>query len=154
MAVKPPVRKRAAAIVVVAFDHARRRVIGIFLRDLFVVRLEVAQPQHLHLDALLLPFDQIIVDVVEFGLLRLIFDQVDDVLNAFPSVNFRFTVFGQYSNLRTFINELEREKQFILINSVNLTNQEAKTASRRGKGTEGAGGIMLTIEMAAYFQPS
>ena len=80
--------------------------------------------------------------------------KTDDLLNAFPSVNFRFTVFGQYSNLRAFIGELEREKQFLVINSVNLTNQEAKTASRRAKGTEGASGIMLTIEMVAYFRPA
>jgi hypothetical protein len=82
--------------------------------------------------------------------------KTDDLLNAFPSVIFRFTVFGQYSNIRTFISELEREKQFVVINSINLTNQEAKTASRRGRGGEGAAGIgagiMLTIEMAAYFQ--
>ena len=77
----------------------------------------------------------------------------DDLLNAFPSVGFRFTVFGQYSNVRTFINELEGEKQFVVINSVNLTNQEARTSSRRAREGEGASGIMLTIEMAAYFQP-
>ena len=80
--------------------------------------------------------------------------KTEDLLNAFPSVNFRFTVFGQYPNLRTFINEVEREKQFLVINSVNLTNQEARTASRRSRGAEGASGIMLTIEMSAYFQPA
>ena len=79
--------------------------------------------------------------------------KTDDLLNAFPSVGFRFTVFGQYSNVRTFINELEREKQFVVINSINLTNQEARTSSRRARGGEGASGIMLTIEMSAYFQP-
>lgn len=79
--------------------------------------------------------------------------KADDLLNAFPSVGFRFTVFGQYPNIRTFISELEREKQFLVINSLNLTNQEAKTASRRARGGEGASGIMLTIEMSAYFQP-
>lgn len=77
----------------------------------------------------------------------------DDLLNAFPSVGFRFTVFGQYSNVRTFINALENEKQFVVINSINLTNQEARTSSRRARGGEGASGIMLTIEMSAYFQP-
>jgi hypothetical protein len=77
----------------------------------------------------------------------------DDLLNAFPSVGFRFTVFGQYLNLRTFINALEHEKQFVVINSINLTNQEARTSSRRARGGEGASGIMLTIEMSAYFQP-
>ena len=79
--------------------------------------------------------------------------KTEDLLNAFPSVGFRFTVFGQYSNVRAFINELEREKQFVVINSVNLTNQEARIASRRTRGGEGSSGIMLTIEMAAYFQP-
>lgn len=76
----------------------------------------------------------------------------DEILSAIPSVAFRFSTFGQYSNLRTFINELEHEKQFLVINSINLANQEARTASRRGRG-EGASGIVLTIEMSAYFQP-
>jgi ATP-dependent exoDNAse (exonuclease V) alpha subunit len=78
--------------------------------------------------------------------------KADEVLNSFPSVNFRFTVFGPYANLRTFINEIEREKQFLVINSINLTNQEAKISSRRSRG-EGTSGIMLNIEMSAYFQP-
>lgn len=79
--------------------------------------------------------------------------KADDLLNAFPSVTFRFTVFGQYANVRTFISEVEREKQFVVINSVNLTNQEARTGGRRSRGGEGISGIMLSIEMSAYFQP-
>jgi hypothetical protein len=80
--------------------------------------------------------------------------KADELLNVFPSVSFRFTVFGQYSNVKNFINEVEREKQFVVINSVNFTNQEARTAGRRSRGGEGgASGIMLTIEMSAYFQP-
>jgi hypothetical protein len=81
----------------------------------------------------------------------------EELLNAFPSVTFRFTVFGQYPNLRTFISEVEREKQFVVINSVNLTNQEARAVGKRsrgGEGTAGTAGIMLTIEMSAYYQPS
>jgi hypothetical protein len=80
--------------------------------------------------------------------------KAEELLNAFPSVTFRFTVFGQYSNLRTFISEVEREKQFVVINSVNLTNQEARAAGKRARGGEGASGIMLTIEMSAYYQPT
>jgi hypothetical protein len=76
----------------------------------------------------------------------------DEILNAFPSVTFRFTVFGQYPQVRAFINDLEREKQFLVIDSINLTNQEARTTSRRSHG-EGVAGIMLTIDMSAYFQP-
>jgi hypothetical protein len=78
--------------------------------------------------------------------------KADEIVSAIPSVAFRFTVFGQYASLRTFINELEREKQFVVINSINLTNQEAKTGSRRSRG-EATSGIMLAIEMSAYFQP-
>jgi hypothetical protein len=77
----------------------------------------------------------------------------DEISNAFPSVTFRFTVFGQYSQVRAFISDLEREKQFLVIDSINLSNQEARTSSRRGRGEGGTSGIMLTIEMAAYFQP-
>jgi hypothetical protein len=79
--------------------------------------------------------------------------KADDLLNAFPSVGFRFTVFGQYSNIRKLISELEGLKQFVVINSINLTNQEARTSSRRARGSEAASGIMVTIEMSAYFQP-
>ena len=79
--------------------------------------------------------------------------KTDEMLNAFPSVSFRFTVFGQYPTLRTFINELEHQKQFVVINSINLTNQEAKSTSRRSRG-EGMSGVMLTIEMFAYFRPA
>jgi hypothetical protein len=80
----------------------------------------------------------------------------DQLLNAFPSVSFHFTVFGQYANVRTLINDLERQKQFLVISSINLTNQEARANSRRsrGGGEAGVSGIMLTIEMSAYFQPA
>lgn len=78
--------------------------------------------------------------------------KADEILTAFPSVSFRFTVFGQYPQVRTFINDLEREKQFLVLDSITLTNQEARTSTRRGRG-EGVTGIMLTIEMVAYFQP-
>lgn len=76
----------------------------------------------------------------------------DEIVSAFPRVSFRFTVFGQYAQMRNFISDLEREKQFLVIDSINLSNQEARTSSRRARG-EGVAGIMLTIEMVAYFQP-
>ena len=80
--------------------------------------------------------------------------KTEEIFNVYPSVNFRFAVFGQYSNLRTFINELEHQKQFLVINSINLTNQEAKTSGRRAARAEGGmAGVMLSIEMSAYFKP-
>jgi hypothetical protein len=77
----------------------------------------------------------------------------NQMLNVFPNVNFRFAVFGQYANLRTFISQLEREKQFLVINSINLANQESRATSRRS-GADGVSGIVVTIEMTAYFQPA
>jgi hypothetical protein len=79
--------------------------------------------------------------------------KIDEMLNAFPSVSFRFTAFGQYPSLRTFINQLEHEKQFVVISSINLSNQEAKTPGRRSRA-EGVSGVMVTIEMFAYFRPA
>lgn len=77
----------------------------------------------------------------------------DEIASAFPSVTFRFTVFGQYAQVRAFISDLEREKQFLVIDSINISNQEARASGgRRGRG-EGVTGLMLTIEMSAYFQP-
>lgn len=78
-------------------------------------------------------------------------NKTDELFNAFPSVSFHFTVFGPYTSVRTFINDLELEKQFVVVKSVSLTNQEARTNSKRSRG-EGMSGIMLTIEMSAYFQ--
>jgi hypothetical protein len=79
-------------------------------------------------------------------------NKADEIFNAFPNVSFHFTVFGQYTNLRTFINQLEHEKHFLVVKSINLSNQEARASSRRAR-SEAVSGIMLTIEMSAYFQP-
>ena len=79
-------------------------------------------------------------------------NKADEIFNAFPNVSFHFTVFGQYTNLRTFINQLEHEKHFLVVKSINLSNQEARAGSRRAR-SEAVSGIMLTIEMSAYFQP-
>jgi hypothetical protein len=79
-------------------------------------------------------------------------NKLDEILSAFPSVGFHFSVFGQYADLRAFIHQLEQEKHFLVVRSINLSSQEAKTSSRRARG-EGLSGIVLTIEMTAYFRP-
>jgi len=78
--------------------------------------------------------------------------KADEIVSAIPSVAFHFTVFGQYASLRTFISELEREKQFVVITSINLTNQEGKTSGKRSRG-DATSGVLLALEMSAYFQP-
>jgi hypothetical protein len=71
--------------------------------------------------------------------------------DAFPHLSIHFEVAGSYSSLRAFIAELERSKQFIVLDSVNLTSVEA-TAGEEGRSPAGAG-INLAINMTAYFQP-
>jgi hypothetical protein len=76
----------------------------------------------------------------------------EEILGVFPALAARFSVSGEYTNLRSFISALESSKQFLLVNTVNITNQEGKTTGR-GRRVEAAGGLMLSIEMTAYFRP-
>jgi hypothetical protein len=76
----------------------------------------------------------------------------EEVLNVFPALVTRFSVAGEYANLRNFINELESSKHFLVVKTISIISQEGKTTGRRGRG-EGAGGLVLSIEMTAYFRP-
>jgi hypothetical protein len=80
--------------------------------------------------------------------------KAEDFFNVFPRMDMHFTVVGQYANLRSFISELERDKQFMIIKSINIISQEENAGGRRGGRAEGgASGLTLTIEAGAYFQP-
>lgn len=70
---------------------------------------------------------------------------------VFSSLAVTFTVFGQYPNLRNFIGELERDKQFLVINSITLTTIDEGTIGR-GSRTATGSGISLSIDVTAYFQ--
>ncbi len=82
--------------------------------------------------------------------------KTEDLYNVFPHMTMHFTVSGQYANVRAFINELEHNKQFLVIKSINLSSQEEKAGEggggRRG-GRGGISGLTLTVEAVAYFQP-
>jgi hypothetical protein len=82
--------------------------------------------------------------------------RTEEMLNAFPHLDIHFTVFGQYQNLRAFINELERNKQFLVMKTVSLQMQEEKVGEGGGGRSRRAGlgsGLVLGIEAAVYFQP-
>lgn len=80
--------------------------------------------------------------------------RTDPLSVVYPQSTINFTVAGQYASLRAFLNELEHNKQFIIIRSVGLTKVEQleEGGGRRGRGAQG-GAIALSIEMSAYFQP-
>jgi hypothetical protein len=84
--------------------------------------------------------------------------KTEDLYNVFPHMNLHFTVFGQYGNVRALINELEHNKQFLVIKSINISSQEERAdegggGRRGGRGGGGVSGLTLTVEAAAYFQP-
>jgi hypothetical protein len=74
------------------------------------------------------------------------------LLSVFPNLKARFTVAGEYEKLRSFISELEANKQFLTIDSLNLA------AIKQGEGERtrrraGPSGIGLAIELTAFFYP-
>lgn len=83
--------------------------------------------------------------------------KTEEVLNAFPHMDMRFTVFGQYPNLRAFLNDLEHNKQFFVVKTVAITMQEAKAnegGGGRGRArAAGVSGLAMSIDASAYFQP-
>ena len=74
-------------------------------------------------------------------------------LNIFPRILTRFTVVGQYPNMRAFINDIDHNKHFMVIHSITLASVEQTTeGSGRGRTTASTG-LSLSIELSAYFQP-
>jgi Tfp pilus assembly protein PilO len=79
--------------------------------------------------------------------------------SIYPGIAISVTVEGQYPNLRRFIQELEMNKQFVIINSVEL---ERSTETNAAPAVEGEGAptggtsasalVSLRLEMATYFQ--
>lgn len=75
-----------------------------------------------------------------------------ELMNAFPALAVRFSVAGEYANLRGFISELESSKQFLVVKTIGIVSQEGKSTGR-GRRAEVMGGLVVSIEMTAYFRP-
>jgi hypothetical protein len=72
-------------------------------------------------------------------------------LEVFPKLEINFSVFGQLENLRAFINQLERNNHFLVIQTLSLTSIDAEEG-RRAANVQSSSGISLAISMSAYFQ--
>jgi Tfp pilus assembly protein PilO len=80
----------------------------------------------------------------------------------YPGIAVMVTVEGEYQNVRHFIRDVERSKQFVVINEVELQrasqNNAPVTAEEGGPGAAGAGSgtrgslVTLQLNMATYFQ--
>lgn len=75
----------------------------------------------------------------------------------YPGISVMLTVEGQYQDVRRFIRDVERSKQFVVINQVELQRAEQNSApvsadgSGSGSGTRGSL-VSLQLNMATYFQ--
>jgi Tfp pilus assembly protein PilO len=78
--------------------------------------------------------------------------------SIYPGIAISLTVEGQYQNLRRFVRDIEINKQFVIINSVELerATETNSSPSPDGTSTGGARGslVSLRLEMATYFQRS
>jgi Tfp pilus assembly protein PilO len=75
--------------------------------------------------------------------------------SAYPGIAVDVTVEGQYQNVRHFIQDIERSKQFIIINQVELQRATENSAPQvAGEGASGSRGsrVSLQVNMATYFQ--
>ena len=76
---------------------------------------------------------------------------MEQSMDVFPKLDIHFSVFGQLTNLRAFIHDLERNGHYLVIETLSLTSVEAEEG-RRGRNTASSSGISLAIDMTAYFQ--
>jgi len=73
----------------------------------------------------------------------------------YPGVAVMVTVEGQYNDIRRFVRDLERTKQFVIINQVELqrANENNAPASAEESATNPRGSLIsLQINMTTYFQ--
>ena len=75
----------------------------------------------------------------------------------YPGIAVMVTVEGQYQDVRRFIRDVERSKQFVVINEVELqraTQNNAPASAAEESGGSGTRGslVSLQLNMATYFQ--
>lgn len=74
--------------------------------------------------------------------------------SVYPGIGVLVTVEGPYQNLRHFIQDIERTKQFVIINQVEL--QRAENSSQLAEPEPGSGSrislVSLQLNMSMYFQ--
>ena len=76
--------------------------------------------------------------------------------SVYPGIGVLVTVEGPYQNVRRFIQDIERSKQFVIINQVELqkatNNSSAAVATPEGGSGTRASLVSLQLNMSTYFQ--
>lgn len=84
----------------------------------------------------------------------------DEDRKIYPSLGIDTNIIGEYPNLRRFLTDLERSKQFLIINAVNFQGESdavRRAAQKSGSqklqlSSNDAVPVSLKIEMDTYFQ--
>jgi cell division protein FtsB len=78
----------------------------------------------------------------------------------YPNFNIDTTVVGDYPNLRRFLSDLERSKQFLIVNSLSFQGGDDRTLRQLEKGGkklelsgQEAVPVSLKIELDTYYRP-
>ena len=77
----------------------------------------------------------------------------------YPILGIETVMIGDYSNLRRFLTDLERSKQFLIINALTFQGGDDKVARQLAKGgkqiqvSQDSIPVSLGIELDTYFQP-
>jgi type II secretion system (T2SS) protein M len=78
----------------------------------------------------------------------------------YPNLGVETTVLGDYPNLRRFLSDLERSRQFLIINSLTFQGGDDKIARQLAKGgkqiqlsSAESVPVSLKIELDTYFKP-
>lgn len=86
-------------------------------------------------------------------------DKRDKKPKIYPNLGVETTVVGDYPNLRGFLADLERSKQFLIVNSLSFQGGDERIVRQFEKGGKqiqlsgGAIPVTLKIEFDTYFQP-
>ncbi|MEP6741774.1 MAG: GspMb/PilO family protein [bacterium] len=75
--------------------------------------------------------------------------------SIYPGIAISVTVEGPYQNLRRFVRDIETNKQFVIINTVELeraTESNIATTSEAGATAASPSLVSLRLEMTTYFQ--
>ena len=79
----------------------------------------------------------------------------------YPNLGVETTVIGDYSNLRRFLSDLERSKQFLIVNSLAFQGGDERIARQLTKGgkqpilnSPESIPVSLKLELDTYFKPS
>src|SRR5262245_5622230 len=77
----------------------------------------------------------------------------------YPNLGVETTIIGDYSNLRLFLSDLERSKQFLIVNSLAFRGGDERLTRQLARGGKqlqlSAGGVPVSIKIGfdTYFEP-